>query len=337
MGLVPLYAALDRRDPGADWHALGHRFLALAARAGATSRAGLFDGGIAGIGAAAASLSGAGHYGGLLGRVDAAVGAVPDHDLVSGTSGAALYLLMRPPSGKRDEVADALAGAGPAFPMRRVPAGWAVGEGYADCGLSHGAAGALAALSLLAAQGTVRADGIRAIADRLLGVARQDEWGTVWPAGVDVRGWHPSPRRASWCYGVPGVARALRLAGEALDEPRYRRAADEAMARLLVAPRVWGLESLGVCHGLAGLLLITAAFAAGEARNGPAGATREAGYDFAAAAEGLFDRLCAAYDGRRPLGFEVEEPGLLSGAAGIALALLAVTGDVPAMSLFLAA
>lgn len=291
------------------------------------------------MGAAAAALrGGTDHYGGLLGRVDAAVSAVPDHDLVSGTSGAALYLLMRPPARKRDDLADALtAGARPASPMpaHRVPAGWAVGERYTDCGLSHGAAGSLAVLALLASQGTVRADGIRALADWLLDVARHDEWGTVWPAGVDERRWHPSPRRASWCYGVPGVARALRLAGEALDEPRYRQAADEAMARLLAAPRAWGLDSLGVCHGLAGLLLMTAAFASGPAST-PGGVAPH-GDDFATAAEGLFDRLCEAYDGRRALGFEVADAGLLTGAAGIALALLAVTGDVPAMSLFLAA
>ncbi|MGW4965555.1 hypothetical protein ACWEPL_50745 [Nonomuraea sp. NPDC004186] len=62
-----------------------------------------------------------------------------------------------------------------------------------------------------------------------------------------------------------------------------------------------------------------------------------AGAEFGSAVEGLFDRLCAAYDSRLPLGFDVSGPGLLNGAAGIALALLAVTDDLEAASMFLAA
>lgn len=337
---------------------MGHRFLADAVKAGAAGRAGLFDGGIAGLGVAAASLRGStGAYERLLGRTDAAVAAVPVHDLVSGTAGAGLYLLLRPPGAKREDLLAALVrsgGASPPYPMpaHRIPAGWTVAADYADCGLAHGVAGALAVLALLARDGGVAGTGdagtdiagtggagtggaeaggagtggadrsgtIRQVADWLLAQARQDEWGTFWPAGVDGATRYPSARRASWCYGVPGVARALWLAGDAVGEPRYRRVATEAMERLLAAPEAWGLDTPGICHGWAGLMLISAAF----------------GLD--AAASELFDRLCAGYDGRRPLGFDVPGPGLLTGAAGIALALLTVTaGDRFAASLFLAA
>lgn len=335
-GFVMLYAALGRISPGDGWNAVGHRFLADGIRAGFAGRAGLFDGGIAGLGVAAASLSGStGAYERLLSRTDAAVAAVPDHDLVSGTAGAGLYLLLRPPGEKREDMVAALtrsAAASPPYPMpvHRIPAGWTVADGYADCGLAHGVAGALAVLALLVrdgdtsgpnvTSGTDRSERIRKVADWLLTQARQDEWGTVWPAGVDGATRYPSSRRASWCYGVPGVARALWLAGDAVGEPRYRHVATEAMERLVAAPTVWGLDTPGICHGWAGLMLISAAF----------------GLD--AATNELFDRLCAAYDGRRPLGFDVPGPGLLTGAAGIALALLTVTaGDRFASSLFLAA
>ncbi|WP_327109442.1 lanthionine synthetase C family protein [Nonomuraea glycinis] len=342
-GFAMLYAALGRISPENGWNTVGHRFLADAVKAGAAGRAGLFDGGIAGLGVAAASLRGStGAYERLLGRTDAAVAAVPDHDLVSGTAGAGLYLLLRPPGAKREDLLAALVrsgGASPPYPMpaHRIPAGWTVAAGYADCGLAHGVAGALAVLALLARDGGVagtdiaeaggagtgvpdRSGTIRQVADWLLAQAGQDEWGTFWPAGVDGATRYPSARRASWCYGVPGAARALWLAGDAVGEPRYRRVATEAMERLLAAPEAWGLDTPGICHGWAGLMLISAAF----------------GLD--AAANELFDRLCAGYDGRRPLGFDVPGPGLLTGAAGIALALLTVTaGDRFAASLFLAA
>nr|WP_276615419.1 lanthionine synthetase LanC family protein [Nonomuraea basaltis] len=334
MAIIPLYSAIDKMDSNNGWGMIGHRFLTCGMRAGAAGTAGLFDGGVAALGAAAASLRGdTGRYERLLGRIDAAVGPVADHDLISGTAGAGLYLLLRPPMSKRDEVASALAGgagARPPYPMRHVPAAWQVADGYADCGLAHGAAGPLAVLALLctdrpAGAAPEESRAIRTVADWLLGLAREDRWGTAWPAGVDRVTWHPSPRRAAWCYGVPGIARALRLAGDALCEPRYQRAADDAMAQLLQAPESWGLEGPGVCHGLAGLMLITAAFATHPRDR------------FALAVEDLFDRLCDAYDSRLPLGFDVTGPGLLSGAAGIALALLVVTGGDPiASKLFLA-
>ncbi|MFF4621208.1 lanthionine synthetase C family protein [Nonomuraea jabiensis] len=348
LGLVPLYAALDGVAPNSEWDVSGHHILKDVTFAGSAETAGLFSGGLAGFGVAAALMGRrAGRYGKVLGRLDAAVGPVAGHDLIDGTAGAAVYLLMRPPSPGLEAVARELvrgAAACPPFPMRRIPPGWSVGDGYADCGLAHGVAGPLAVLSLLSGQaglseqvGELVRPAVKALAEWLLDAAVQDEWGTAWPAGVDGTRTYPSPRRASWCYGVPGVARALWLAGKALDEPRYRRAARDAMAGLLEAPDGWGLDSLGVCHGLAGLMLMTATFAAAEP--GPADAREDGIVDdgFGAAVEALFDRLCAAYDSRLPLGFDVAGPGLLTGAAGIALALLAVTDDPEAASMFLAA
>lgn len=251
--------------------------------------------------------------GGLLTRLDALVAPTAGHDLVSGAAGAGVCLLLRPPSPDREAaLARALARGArsdPPFPVprHRIPAGWAVRDGYADCGLAHGAAGPLAVLSLLAGRSAAAAEIARPAVARLAGwlldVAHRDEWGTSWPAGVAGDERYPSPRRASWCYAVPGIARALWPAGEALDEPAYRPAAQEAMDELPAAREAWGLDGLGVCHGLAGLMLLTASFAPVEA---------------------LFDDLCAAY-GSRP----VEDSGLLSGAAGIALALLAVTHGTP--------
>ena len=356
-GLVPLYAALDQIYPDAGWDELGHPFLKqglLEADLAAGGPAGLLDGGAACVGVAAVLLRGrTGRYQKLLDRLDAVVGPSADHDLTCGTAGAGVYVLLRPQAARREAVARGLirgAAARPPFPVpaHRIPPAWTVGEGYADCGLAHGAAGPLAVLSLLATRDagiTADAEGagsgpdlrpaIAGLAEWLLAHARHDEWGTTWPAGVAGDEWYPSPLRASWCYGVPGIARGLWLAGDALAEPRYRRAARDAMLQLLGSPAAWGLDSANLCHGLAGLLLVTSAFAAADRDDDDDG--QAAGPRFAEAADELFDRLCAAYAPRRPLGFDVSGPGLLGGAAGIALALLAATGDLSAAPMFLVA
>ncbi|GAB2806790.1 hypothetical protein GCM10027176_09750 [Actinoallomurus bryophytorum] len=334
-GQAQLYAALHDREPRAGWDATGHRLLENAVtKAGS---AGLFSGGLAGLGVAAVLLRGrTGRYRGLLEKLDAAVVPIADHDLINGTAGAGVYALLRgrPPAivAVTAALAEAAAGDPPFFvPPHRVPPAWSLPEGYVDCGLAHGAAGPVALLALLTEQGKqadlsaehaerpeVRTRALTRAADWLLDAAETDEWGIAWPAGLAGDDRMPSPRRASWCYGVPGIARALWLAGRALDEPHHQSVARDAMTALLDASDAWGLDSSpNLCHGIAGLLLVTAAFAADDAR-------------FAPAAEDLLDRLVDAFDPSLPLGFDVTGPGLLTGAAGIALTLLTVTGDSPA-------
>ncbi|GAA4489040.1 hypothetical protein GCM10023191_019210 [Actinoallomurus oryzae] len=326
VGRAHLYAALHRLEPEAGWDRIGHRFL----EGGLTTAgpAGLFNGGLAGLGVAAALLKGpTGRYGNLLAKVDGAIDRVENHvenhDLMEGTTGVGVYLLMRPLPERRRAVVGALAKAAagdPPFhvPPHRVPPAWALPQGYADCGLAHGAAGPLALLALLSEEHTeVPAGTLARIADWLLDVAHTDEWGIAWPAGVAGRDRLPSPRRASWCYGVPGIARALWLAGRALNEPGYQSVAREAMTALLDHPEAWGIgASPDLCHGLGGLLLVTGAFAADDER-------------FGTAVGDLLDRVLGAFDPDLPLGFATGGEGLLTGAAGVALALLTVTGDAP--------
>ncbi|MGI5229855.1 lanthionine synthetase C family protein [Actinoallomurus sp. CA-142502] len=321
-GCAQLYAALHGLEPEAGWDEIGHRFL----RSGLTTAgpAGLFNRGLAGLGVAAALLKGGtGRYGNLLAKVDGAIALVENHDLIEGVTGVGVYLLMRPLPSKRQAVVRSLAKAAdgdPPFhvPPHRVPQAWSLPRGYADCGLAHGAAGPLALLALLSEEhADVPAGTIARIADWLRDAAHTDEWGIAWPAGIAGRDRLPSPRRASWCYGVPGIARALWLAGRALDEPGYQELAREAMAALLDHPEAWGIgDSPNLCHGLGGLLLVTAAFAADDPR-------------FAAPARELLDRILGAFDPDLPLGFDTDGPGLLTGAAGVALTLLTVTGDRP--------
>lgn len=156
--------------------------------------------------------------------------------------------------------------------------------------------------------------------------AGEDEAGPYWPSLISAAEERSDPRppvtphRASWCYGAPGVARALQLAGRAVGEERWTRCAVDAVHA--VHRRSGGLDGLtdaGLCHGLAGLAQATACVAADAAdplllRN----------------AERVFQRVCAAYDPATVFGYRAydavrrqhtDTPGLLEGACGIALAL----------------
>ena len=91
-----------------------------------------------------------------------------------------------------------------------------------NCGLAHGVPGPLATLALALKAG-YEVDGLRKavefwsswIAEQMF----EDEWGPNWPSAVEIgEGGKNSPARSGWCYGVPGVARTLYLAGEALGD-----------------------------------------------------------------------------------------------------------------------
>ena len=362
-GLALLFGALDQHDPGRGWDRTAHRHLVVAARAvEAVARppAGLFAG-LAGLGLVAASLSEGGtRYRRLLATIDQAlvarlpalVGppgrsggrAVREFDLISGLTGVGAYLLLRPDepgvAAALREVLGALvelAGADAEGPRwRTLPGQLSPDErarypgGYLNCGLAHGIPGPLAVLSLALRAG-VDLPGLR---DAVAGTAAwlaahrtDDPSGPTWPNAVplpDGRAAPGVPARAAWCYGGPGVAAALRLAGDALGEAgaRPHDLAVAALSAALARPaEVARTDSPTFCHGRAGLLAIASTFA------------RATGDDrFRQAAAATAGELLDRFDPTTPLGYQdrdsggrlVDQPGLLTGAPGVALALLGV-------------
>jgi hypothetical protein len=160
-----------------------------------------------------------------------------------------------------------------------------------------------------------------------------DDWGTNWPSFVDADSSradaHPelqAPARSAWCYGSPGVARSLWLSGEALGDRSLCDVAVAAMAAVYARPtQVRRIDSPTFCHGVAGLLQITLRFAHDTELK-----------MFTEAATRLTDQLLEAHRPHRPLGYVSLEPdgtridraGLLEGAAGVAVVLLAGASDV---------
>jgi hypothetical protein len=129
--------------------------------------------------------------------------------------------------------------------------------------LWHGSrtAGLLAFLSLATIAGHTVSGQDEAITT-LLGW--YDQWGQDtddgrwWPEWVtlsDLRTGRPgqrSPGRPSWCYGTPGIARALQLAAIATGDPARQAAAEHALAASLEPLFLAMLADAGLCHGLAG-------------------------------------------------------------------------------------
>lgn len=189
-------------------------------------------------------------------------------------------------------------------------------DGHANNGLAHGIAGPLALLALTLRAGH-RVPGHGTALRRIftwydtcrhthqLPGDPQVRW-PYWTTDLTDPG--TGPGRPSWCYGTPGVARAQQLAGIALDDPHRIHTAENALHAAITAPDlVRTLDNPGLCHGLAGALLIT--------RRAAADSTNRRLHDHAARLQQLTTGIVA------DLFPSSSEPGLFDGPAGTALAL----------------
>jgi hypothetical protein len=277
--------------------------------------------------------------------------SVSTFDVISGLSGIGAYLLCRRDSDVARDALDGVLGALIALarepPAGRLPAWFTPPQWLADnelarlyphgnmnCGLAHGIPGPLA-LMALASRDAVAVDGITdavdSIATWLVDHQVEDEWGVNWPTVVPV-GLEGTPAagcsergRAAWCYGSPGVARALWLAGDATARSDLCQLAVEAMDAVYRRPlSERRIDSPTFCHGVAGLLQISLRFVhdTGQPR-------------FREAATTLVDQLLGLYEPDSILGFRtfepggarVDQPGLLDGAPGVVMVLLAAATE----------
>lgn len=283
-------------------------------------------------------------------RLDA--GHLPDlaeFDAIRGLAGYGAYLLRR--TGDSDvvravldycaQLTEPLADGGDVLP------GWWTGTGpagrpddrfpggHANSGMAHGIGGVLALLALAAQRGILVDGHHRALYAILRWLDRwQEETGSgpAWPYWVTRDALHDgrpaafAPRRPSWCYGTAGLARAQQLAALALSDVTRQIKAENALASALTDPaQLKATADNGLCHGIAGLAHI-AARTAQDAHASTAGQLR-------AAIPPLLNAICPpGTDPTAAAAVMVEGgagPGLLDGAAGIALALLVPATDTP--------
>ena len=284
---------------------------------------------------------------------------IESYDVVSGLTGLGAHLLdthnpddnpdhgsgpdrtATRGSGALAAVLDALVALTAPLPDRQFPGWWVAQDlqsyapapresGHANIGLAHGIAGPLALLSLAWRRGA-RVEGqqeaVAHLARWLLDRTRTDAAGPWWPtcvqrpstAGPGTAG-EDRPGRPSWCYGTPGVARALQLAGLALDRSDWQATAVAAQRAAL--GRSTAREAItdgGLCHGWAGLLQTTWRMVQDSG-------DRELTDQLPRLAANLLDLT----DEAEPFGMTPPRPrngwtdgpaGFLTGAAGAALAL----------------
>lgn len=277
------------------------------------------------------------------------------YDLYSGLLGLGVWALERRPRSGAAEVMDSVVRhlgesrerCAEGFTWRTLPRYLipdeleAYPQGCYKLGVAHGIAGVIGIL------GEMRSAGLEVGAAREL-LAGAVEWllGQRLPPGASSRfpepvapGVEPVPdRRLAWCHGDVGVALALLVAARAAGEPEWERQALGAARAAAVRPRdQGGVHDGGLCHGAAGLahlhnrlyhatgdpLFKAEAIAWIELLL----AQREPGQGLA----GWLSWRAIGETAKRNLGpgwVRMPVPGLLTGVAGIGLALLGAVSPV---------
>ncbi|MFI5617460.1 lanthionine synthetase C family protein [Streptomyces sp. NPDC051567] len=248
--------------------------------------------------------------------------AFAEYDLLHGLTGIGVHLLHHTPGD--DALAAVLsylvALTRPlAVDGETLPGWWCAHDprrlhapgGHANFGMAHGITGPFALLAQALRRGAV-VDGQReAVATVTAWFDRwqqHDDHGLWWPETItrqEVVAGRPQVTgtgRPSWCYGTPGITRALQLAAIATADIGRQEAAENALAACLSDERQLAhLADAGLCHGTAGLFQTTWR-AARDARTPILGAAAR--------------RLADTFAGQRAF----EDTAFLEGAAGQALA-----------------
>jgi lantibiotic modifying enzyme len=354
-GLALLHAYLAQTEGASDHAAIANRYLqqATAAVAEKPTEAFLYSG-LAGVGWAIGHLQG--RLPGLDGEADAVeiddvllhhLDSSPwpdDYDLICGLVGFGVYALERLPRPSAvaclerviDRLAETAEHRDEGITWWTNPK-WLAAEtreksprGYYNLGLAHGVPGVIALLGQACAVG-VGQDRARPLLDgaaRWLLAQQLPDGFPAWVAPEAPR----EPTRLAWCYGDPGVAVSLLWTARCVNEPAWEREALSIARRAAQRPAdKSGVVDAGLCHGASGLgHIFNRLFqATGEER-------------FADAARFWFERTLALRQPERGIaGYAawmpslpgnkdgwIDDPGILTGAAGIALALLAATTTV---------
>jgi lantibiotic biosynthesis protein len=270
-----------------------------------------------------------------------------DYDLISGLVGFGVYMLERSPRpsaieclerivDRLDETAERNASGitWHTHPNLIHPAQREVcPDGYYNLGLAHGVPGVIAFLGQVWAAGIAR-DRVRPLLDGavrwLLAQKPPRDAGSRFSSWI-APGSKQERSRLAWCYGDLGAAAALLVAARHVGEHDWEREALEIARQTTNRPlEQSGIVDAGLCHGAAGLGHIYNRIfqAAGEAR-------------FREAARFWFEHtLNMRRPGQGIAGFSAfmpkelgeeqwaDDPGILTGAAGIALALLSAVAPI---------
>ena len=189
---------------------------------------------------------------------------------------------------------------------------------YYDLGVAHGVPGVIALLADACRLG-VRQDRARPLLEGavrwLVLQALSGQRGACYPSRIGP-GIEATPSRLAWCYGDPGVAATLLYAARAVGMKEWEGKALAIAAHAVnLAPEDAGVQDMGLCHGALGLAhLYNRIYQAGG------------GELFADAARRWYRLGLAMREPSQQVW--ATDPGFLTGAAGVGLALLAAVTPV---------
>lgn len=207
--------------------------------------------------------------------------------------------------------------------------------GNFNLGLSHGVTGILAFLTIALLRGislSGQKEAIEKIAFWLSSQQKEDQGTLFWPTIISFEEEIALSKerqcrfsgRDAWCYGTPGVARTLFLAGKAIgNESLINQALDSLCSVFKRNHEQWFLPGPTFCHGIAGLMMITLQMANDSQR------TELKGHLIF-----LNKLLLEYYHSEYPFGFknyapcighdhaQLNQVGLLEGTSGILLTIL---------------
>ncbi len=270
-----------------------------------------------------------------------------EYDLVSGLAGIGVYAMERLPSRRACDLLELVvnrlhdaaerteAGITWLTPTHLLPEHQReqCPEGHYNLGLAHGVPGAIAVLGGAVAAGVARSKA-RPLLDGavtwLLSKKLAENASSTFPAWI-APGAETRPARSAWCYGDPGIAAALVVAARGARVPSWDR---EALAIALRAaarpPDQTGVHDAGLCHGAAGLGHI---FNRMYQSTGDPGLWEAARFwltrtlDMRQPGQGIGGYAACHPQADGTVGWK-DDPSLLTGAAGIGLALLAAVSPI---------
>lgn len=212
-------------------------------------------------------------------------------------------------------------------------------NGNFNLGISHGISGPIALMSIAIINGVQSkelGDKVHELTHWLVNWKVEGDKGVYWPGKVSYEEWkHGSLNnenllfpRDSWCYGVPGIARSIWLASQALQNNEWSRIALQAYMDMEARiENNGGMISATLCHGLAGWLqLIQRMYS--DTGEPTLGLMRDR----------LVESVLDFYDPTSKFGYHdvnlidgkllnLDEAGLLNGAAGVAIVLASLLGN----------
>jgi lantibiotic modifying enzyme len=275
-----------------------------------------------------------------------------DYDLISGLVGYGVWAVERAPRPLGEEAAATIARRLGELAERRdggitwrtPPERMLPSEvekfpaGNFNLGVAHGVPGVVGLLAEMVAAGLARGQAEELLAGGVAWVV-----GQALPPGSPSRypysvapGVASLPSRLAWCYGDPGISLALLGAARAAGEPEWEREAIATARAAAARPHAdSGVVDGSICHGAAGVAHLYNRLY--QATGEPLFLTEARAWIDSLMAQRRPGEGIAGWRSWRPIGDItgpepelgwVADPGFLTGAAGIGLALLGAVSPV---------